>query len=108
MFCHHQHASNFEIGKSEVVGISGDADQAIGPELARLGYVVIAPDAIGFEERNWSFPTGRAQYFELATRLVNAKNAFPDTQLKCKVWEGGHVFTKEMREAAYLFLSQKL
>lgn len=229
VFCHHQHASNFEIGKSEIVGHAGDADQAIGPELARLGYVVLAPDAIAFEERNWSFPTGRAEYFELAARIVRgetllakvlhdvsvgidylaslecvdperigfighsyggrmalwapavdrrikasvsncgcvnykdsldrdvgiqaefcvpdilnagdiedvvrliapralyisatsqdkysrgaericayAVDAFPPTQLKCKVWEGGHVFTKEMRETAYQFLSKKL
>jgi len=212
-----------------VVGIAGDADQAIGPELARRGFVVIAPDALGFEERNWSFPTGRAEYFELATRLVRvktllakvlqdaavgidylasmpcvdaarigfighsyggrmalwapafdhrikaavsncgcvnykdslardvgiqmefcvpgilnncdvedvvrliapralyisatsndkfslgaeriyeyAKDAFPDTQLKCKVWDGGHVFTEDMRQAAYQFLAEKL
>ena len=229
LFCHHQHASNFEIGKSEIIGISGDPDQAIGPELAKLGYVVLAPDAIAFEERNWSLPTGRAEYFELATRIVSgktllakvlhdvsigvdylsalevvdserigfighsyggrmaiwapvfdqrikvsvsncgcvnykdsldrdigiqaefcvpgilevgdiedvveliapralyisatsqdkysrgakrifdyAKDAFPSRQIKCKVWDGGHVFTEEMRQAAYQFLSDKL
>jgi dienelactone hydrolase len=70
VFCHHQHAGNFELGKSEVVGLAGDPDQAIGPELARLGFVVLAPDAIAFEERNWSFPNGRAEYIELVTRLV--------------------------------------
>lgn len=73
IFCHHQHAGNFEIGKTEVVGIAGDSDQAIGPELARLGYVVLAPDAIAFEQRNWSFPTGNAEYFELATRIVRGE-----------------------------------
>lgn len=73
LFCHHQHASNFEIGKSEVVGHMGDPDQAIGPELARLGYVVLAPDAIAFEERNWSLPTGQAEYLEMAFRVVQGK-----------------------------------
>ena len=229
VFCHHQHASNFELGKSEVVGHAGDANQAIGPELARLGYVVIAPDAIAFEERNWSLPTGQAEYLELAFRLVQGKtllakavhdvsvgidylgsldfvaperigfighsyggrmaiwaaaldnrikvsvsncgcvnykdsldrdvgiqaefcvpnilsfgdvedvvrlvapralyisatnkdkysrgaqamcdyasDAFPERQLQCKVWEGSHVFTPEMRNAAYQFLAEKL
>lgn len=229
VFCHHQHAGNFKIGKSEVAGIEGDPDQAIGPELAKLGYVVLAPDAIAFEERNWSLPTGDAEYFELVTRIfqgetllskvlhdvsvgidylssldivdgerigfighsyggrmaiwspafdqrikasvsncgcVNykdslnkeigiqaefcvpgimkfcdvedivrliapralyisatsedkysrgaryiykyAQDAFPASQLKLKVWDGGHIFTAQMREAAYEFLSSRL
>jgi len=229
VFCHHQHASNFELGKSEIIGNSGDPSQAIGPELASRGYVVIAPDAIAFEERNWSFPSGRAEYLEMAFRMIKgqtllakalhdvsvginylcsldtvdpkrigfighsyggrmalwapaydsrikasasncgcvnyrdsldreigiqvefcipdilstgdvedvvrlvapralyisattgdkyskgaqamydyAKDAFPHGQLECKVWNGGHVFTKDMREAAYAFLDNKL
>lgn len=227
--CHHQHASNWGIGKSEVVGLAGDPDQAIGPELARLGFVVLAPDAIAFEERNWSHPSQKAEYYELASRLVSgqtllakvlhdvsvgfdylstldqvdkqrlgfighsyggrvalwapalddrikasvsncgcvnykdslnrevgiqmefcvpnildtcdvedvirliapralyisatandkysrgatrmyeyAQDAFPDGQLKCKVWPGNHVFSHEMRQAAYEFLLAKL
>ena len=70
VFCHHQHAGNFELGKSEVLGLAGDPDQAIAPELAKRGFVVLAPDALAFEERNWSHPTGRAQYFELASLLI--------------------------------------
>jgi dienelactone hydrolase len=73
VFCHHQHAGQFHLGKSEVVGLSGDPDQAFGAELAERGYVVIAPDALGFEDRNWSFPTGEAEYFELASRLVRGR-----------------------------------
>ncbi len=229
LFAHHQHASNWALGKSEVVGHEGDPDQAIGPELARLGYVVLVPDAIGFEERNWSLPTGQAQHLEMTFRLVkgqtliakvlhdvsvgidlltsldfvdeerigfighsyggrmaiwapafdqrikasvsncgcvNYKNSlkpdvgvqaefvipgiigagdvedianliapralyisattedkyskgaenfvdycspnFPDSQLQVKVWSGGHIFTQEMRHAAYRFLQEKL
>jgi hypothetical protein len=37
IFCHHQHASEFDIGKSEVVGLRGDPDQAHAAELARRG-----------------------------------------------------------------------
>ena len=73
VFCHHQHAGNFALGKSEPVGINGDPDQAIAPELARRGYVVLVPDAIAFEDRNWSYPTGDAEYHELVSRLVQGK-----------------------------------
>jgi dienelactone hydrolase len=73
IFAHHQHASQFHLGKSEVVGLEGDPDQAYASELAERGYVVIAPDALAFEERNWSSPSGYAEYFELATRLVQGK-----------------------------------
>jgi hypothetical protein len=34
VFCHHQHAGNFKLGKSEVVGLEGDPDQAYAAELA--------------------------------------------------------------------------
>jgi dienelactone hydrolase len=73
IYCHHQHASQFELGKSEIAGLGGDPDQALGPELARRGFVVLAPDAIGFEERNWSDRPGFAQYHELTSRLVRGE-----------------------------------
>lgn len=71
IFCYHQHAGNFELGKSEVLGLAGDSDQALAAELAERGYITFAPDAIAFEERNWTEDkSGRAEYFELATRLL--------------------------------------
>jgi dienelactone hydrolase len=70
IFAHHQHNAEFHIGKSEVVGLAGNPDQAYAAELAQRGYAVIAPDAIAFEERNWSSPSGYAEYFELVSRLV--------------------------------------
>lgn len=74
IYCYHQHAGNFKIGKSEVVGLAGDSDQAIAVELAERGYVTFAPDAIAFEERNWTEDkSGRASYFELSTRLVQGR-----------------------------------
>jgi dienelactone hydrolase len=73
ILAHHQHAGQFDLGKSEVVGLAGNPDQAYGVELAERGYVVIAPDAIAFEERNWSELPGRAEYYELASRLVRGQ-----------------------------------
>jgi len=70
IFCHHQHDFNFVLGKSEVVGLAGDPDQSYAAELAERGYITFAPDAIAFEERNWSGGTFQAEYYELASRLV--------------------------------------
>lgn len=50
----HQHASQWHLGKSEIAGLEGDRWQAFGPALARAGFVVLAPDALGFEERRMS------------------------------------------------------
>lgn len=47
----HQHNGEFHFGKSEVAGDVGSPHQAFGPALARRGLVVLAPDAIAFEDR---------------------------------------------------------
>lgn len=47
----HQHNGEFQFGKSEVAGLVGDPFQAFGPALASQGLVVLAPDAISFEDR---------------------------------------------------------
>lgn len=47
----HQHASNYEIGKSEVVGLTKNDMYSYGLDLVKRGYVVIAPDLLCFEER---------------------------------------------------------
>jgi dienelactone hydrolase len=73
----HQHNSQWHLGKSEVAGLAGEPLQAFGPALARAGIVVLAPDAVGFEDRRNSGPGGDAreddwlEYFnEMAYRLV--------------------------------------
>ncbi len=52
VLCHHQHAGQYDLGKSEVVGWAGNPQQAYAAELCARGYVALAPDAIGFEERS--------------------------------------------------------
>lgn len=47
----HQHNGERHLGKSEVCGLAGNPLQAFGPELAKKGFVVLAPDSISFEER---------------------------------------------------------
>src|SRR5260221_12173720 len=45
----HQHNSQWHFGKSEVCGLAGDPLNAFGPALVKKGFVVLAPDSIGFE-----------------------------------------------------------
>ena len=77
---YHQHNDQWHLGKSEVAGLAGESLQSFGPALARRGFVVLAPDAIGFEDRR---RTGcgreprtddREQYYnEMAYRLVQGR-----------------------------------
>ncbi|WP_437230984.1 dienelactone hydrolase family protein [Planctomicrobium sp. SH661] len=53
----HQHAGQWHLGKSEPAGLAGDPMHHTGVALARLGYVVLCPDALCFEERQ--DPTGK-------------------------------------------------
>jgi dienelactone hydrolase len=47
----HQHAGQWHLGKTEPAGLAGNAMHHTGVALAKLGYVVLCPDAICFEER---------------------------------------------------------
>ena len=47
----HQHAGQWHLGKSEPAGLAGNEMHHTGVALAKLGYVVFCPDAIGFEDR---------------------------------------------------------
>jgi dienelactone hydrolase len=53
----HQHGGQYHLGKSEPAGLVGDPMHHTGAELAKLGYVVLCIDALGFEERQ--DPSGR-------------------------------------------------
>jgi dienelactone hydrolase len=51
VLCHHQHAGQYELGKSEVVGWAGNTQQAYASELCARGYVTLSPDTVCFEDR---------------------------------------------------------
>jgi dienelactone hydrolase len=77
---HHQHNSQWQLGKSEVAGLLGDRWQAFGPALARSGVTVLACDAVGFEDRRSAGPGGderasdRDNYWALASyRLLQGR-----------------------------------
>jgi dienelactone hydrolase len=80
VLAHHQHNSEWHLGKSEIAGLAGAPIQAFGPALARAGIVVLAPDAVGFEDRRYTGPgidrreDDWLQYFnEMAYRLVSGR-----------------------------------
>ncbi len=47
----HQHNGEYHLGKSEPAGLAGNPMHHTGAALAALGYVVLCPDALCFEER---------------------------------------------------------
>lgn len=77
VFCHHQHDNQFDLGKSEACGLRGNPDLAYAAELAQRGYVTIAPDAIGFEDRN-GVGGADVTWFELSSRLVLGRTLLVD------------------------------
>lgn len=80
IFCHHQHAGNWALGKSEVFGLDGDINQSYAHELSELGYITFAPDAIGFEER----AVGNADAISAIQLLLFPRGLFGQTLLgKC-------------------------
>ncbi|NOY41775.1 MAG: hypothetical protein GXP26_08065 [Planctomycetes bacterium] len=47
----HQHNGQYHLGKSEPAGLAGNPEHYTGVALAKLGYVVLCIDALGFEDR---------------------------------------------------------
>ena len=77
--CYHQHASKYNIGKSQIVGKKSFKHLAYAKELAELGFVTIAIDSIGFEDRNWNHNNKSwwgIEYYELVSRIVKGENLF--------------------------------
>lgn len=73
IYCFHQHAGNWSLGKSEVVGLAGSPDQVYAKELAKRGYITLAPDAICFEERADAADPVRYHAHQLHTRLMRGQ-----------------------------------
>lgn len=70
----HQHAGNYELGKSEPAGLAGDPMHHTGVALAREGYVVLCPDAVCFEDRqDKTLKDGEFERFEFLRYVVNGK-----------------------------------
>ena len=73
IFCHHQHQDSDYFGKDEPAGIIGNPDLAYARELAGLGYITIAPDALAYGERKHEEEPVGYNYWQMATRLVQGK-----------------------------------
>lgn len=80
IFAIHQHAGQYDLGKSELVGLVGDPQYAYGRELCQRGYVVLCPDMLCFEERRPLETIRRGndrldgvgyERFEFTERLIN-------------------------------------
>jgi dienelactone hydrolase len=83
VLCIHQHNREFHLGKSEPAGLAGNPEQHYALELARRGYVTLAPDAIGFEERQ--HPRLPGQDYE---RLEATKRLTEGSSLQAKMlWD---------------------
>ncbi len=75
VLCIHQHNREYHLGKSEPAGLSGNPEQFYALELARRGYVTLAPDAIGFEERQHPLLRGQEyERFEATKRLTEGSS----------------------------------
>lgn len=73
----HQHNGNWQLGKTEPSGLGGMEMHHTGVALAKLGYVVLCPDALCFGERQ--DPTGKQkggnfERFEFLRYVVAGKS----------------------------------
>jgi dienelactone hydrolase len=75
----HQHAGQYDLGKSEPAGLAGNSMYAYGQELCRRGYIVLCPDLLCFEERrtakegrqaSWVLDDAGYERFEFTKRLL--------------------------------------
>ena len=70
----HQHNAQWDLGKSELAGLAGDPMHHTGAALAREGYVVLCPDALGFEDRrDVQLDGGDYERFEFLRDVVRGK-----------------------------------
>lgn len=72
----HQHAGQWHLGKTEPAGLAGDPMHHTGVALAKLGYVVLCPDALCFEERqdpDGKLKGGNYERFEFLRQVVDGR-----------------------------------
>jgi dienelactone hydrolase len=71
VLCIHQHNREYHLGKSEPAGLSGNPEQYYALELAKRGFVTLAPDALCFEERQHPRLRGMdGERFEATRRIA--------------------------------------
>ncbi|MEC8590955.1 MAG: alpha/beta hydrolase family protein [Planctomycetota bacterium] len=83
----HQHNGQWHLGKSEPAGLAGDPMHHTGVALAKLGYVVLCPDALGFEARQdpeKKLTGGAFERYEFLRYLVSGKNMAWKNILDCR------------------------
>ncbi len=92
----HQHAGQWHLGKSEPAGLAGNPMHHTGVALAKLGYVVICPDALCFEERQdpeKKLKGGAYERFEFLRQVVAGR---------CMAWKN----ILDMRRAVDFLVSR--
>ncbi|MFO0883928.1 MAG: alpha/beta hydrolase family protein [Pirellulales bacterium] len=72
----HQHNGAWHLGASEPAGLAGLPDHHTGLALAKEGYVVICPDALGFGERSKGYKqqAGALERFLFLKYVVDGKS----------------------------------
>jgi len=68
----HQHNDEYHLGKSESAGFAGNPMHHTGPLLAREGYIVLCPDALGFEDRRHEKLVGPSYERYMAMHYISA------------------------------------
>lgn len=90
----HQHAGQWNLGKTEPAGLAGNPMHHTGAALAKEGYVVLCPDALCFEERGEEKLSGRNfERFEFLRYVVDGK---------CMAWKN----VLDMRRAIDFLVSR--
>jgi dienelactone hydrolase len=83
IICHHS-SGNFAAGKEEMVD---ETRPSIGVELARLGYVVMAPDAFGYGERRSPNSAGAAYDAAYTLQYYTVLLLRGETMLRHLLWD---------------------
>ena len=71
----HQHNGQWHLGKSEPAGLAGNPMHHTGVALAKLGFIVLCPDTLGFEDRakGFSLSGGNLERFLYLKYVVRGK-----------------------------------